>query len=267
MNNMIPEISIITVAFNSDKTIARTIKSVLNQSFKNFEYIIIDGGSTDKTNEIVEVYKPRFEGNLIHISEPDKGIYDAMNKGISIATGKVIGLLNSDDYYFDTTLSNVYDAYYNSNLCTVITGELLFKSGDRELLLKTSEKRFIKKIKHYKNGVRHPATFVPKIIYDDIGLFNLDYKIAADAELIFRIYKAGYGFKFLNQPLTAMSDGGISNSKGITKQILLEKKLLLKLYCPNIALRAFYMAETKLRFTIKELAANLISTYRKIENN
>lgn len=264
---MTPEISIITVAFNSDKTIERTIMSVLNQSYKSFEYIIIDGGSTDKTNEIVEGNKSKFDGNLIHISEPDKGIYDAMNKGISMARGKVIGLLNSDDYYFETTLLNVYKAYSNSNFSTIITGELLFKSGDREQLLKTSEKRFVKKIKHYKNGVRHPATFVPKIIYDEIGLFNLDYKIAADAEFIFRIHKAGYGFKFLNEPLTVMSDGGISNSKGITKQILLEKRLLLKSYCPNIAVRVFYIAETKLRFMVKEAATDLISAYRKIENN
>lgn len=261
------DFSIITVSYNSEKTIERTIKSVLNQSYKNYEYIIIDGGSNDKTNDIINRYKTHFDGDLTHISEPDNGIYDAMNKGIALTKGKIIGLLNSDDYYFDTTLAIVYDAYINSNLKSVLTGELLFKTRDREQLFKTGEKRFRKKIKQYKNGVRHPATFVPKVIYDDIGLFNLDYKIAADAELMFRIYKSNYTFKFINQPLLVMSDGGISNSKGITEQILLEKKHLLNSYCPNAFLRFFFMAETRLRFKVKELTAGLTTIYRKIENH
>ncbi|WP_149276978.1 glycosyltransferase family 2 protein [Pareuzebyella sediminis] len=263
---MAQDFSIVTVSYNSENTIERTIKSVLNQSHKNFEYIIIDGGSTDRTNSIIKKYEQLFEGNLTHLTEPDEGIYDAMNKGISLAKGKVIGLLNSDDYYFENTLSIVFEAYVNSNLASVITGELIFKNGDKEQLLKTSEKRFLKKMEQYKNGVRHPATFVPKAIYDRIGLFNLDYKIASDAELMFRIYKSNYGFNFLNRPLLVMSDGGISNSKGITEQILLEKELLLNTYCPSMAKRLFFLTETAFRFKVKELAATIISLYRKIEN-
>ena len=167
------DFSIITVSYNSENTIERSIKSVLNQSYENYEYIIIDGASTDKTNDIIEKHKEHFKGRLTHISEPDNGIYDAMNKGISLAKGKIICLLNSDDYYFENTLSIVYDAYKNSNAKSVITGELIFKSEAGEQLLKTSEGRFRKKMKLYKNGVRHPATFVPKVIYDTIGLFDL----------------------------------------------------------------------------------------------
>lgn len=263
---MAPKISIITVAFNSDQTIARTIESVLNQSFQDFEYIIIDGGSTDKTNTIIEEYRSSFDGNLVHVSEADKGIYDAMNKGITLAKGKIIGLLNSDDYYLVDTLNIVQQAYLSSDLKSVITGELLFTSKGSEQILKTSEKRFIKKIRQYKNGLRHPATFVPKTIYDEVGLFNLDFKIASDAELMYRIYKNDYDFVFLNQTLSVMSDGGISNSKGITKQILHEKKMLLNTYCPNRLLRLFYMAETKLRFVVKEYATELLTKYRKIES-
>jgi glycosyltransferase involved in cell wall biosynthesis len=264
---MIPSISIITVAFNSEKTIERTIKSVLNQTYKNFEYIIIDGGSTDKTNEIIQRYKTQFNDNLIHISEPDEGIYDAMNKGIALAQGRLVGILNSDDYYFDNTLSIVNKAYNNSDQISVLTGEIIFKSGDSEQLLKTSEGRFRKKMRQYKNGVRHPATFVPKLIYDDIGVFNLDYKIASDAELMFRIYKARFDFNFINEPLVIMSDGGISNSKGITDQILSEKRQILESYCPNMLKRFFFMNETKLRFKIKDLTGNLVTTYRKLANN
>ena len=263
---MNPYFTIITVSYNSQNTIERTIKSVLNQSYKNFEYIVVDGASTDRTNDIIESYKEQFKGNLIHISERDNGIYDAMNKGITLAKGEIIGLLNSDDYYFENSLDIVHEAYSNISKNNVLTGELIFKSKAGEQLLKTSEKRFRKKMKQYKTGVRHPATFVPKVIYEKVGLFNLDYKIASDAEMMFRIFKKNYTFKFINQPLLVMTDGGISNSKGITKQILAEKRLLLKANCPNVILRFFFMAETKLRFRVKDLAANLITTYRKIEN-
>jgi glycosyltransferase involved in cell wall biosynthesis len=260
------DFSIITVSYNSEKTIERTIKSVLNQSYKNYEYIIIDGGSTDKTNDIINSYKNEFLGGIIHISEPDKGIYDAMNKGISLANGNIIGLLNSDDYYFEKTLSIVYKSYCETNKETVLTGELIFKSEAGEQLMRTSKKRFIKKTKQFKNGVRHPATFVPRIIYNNIGLFNLDYKIASDAEFIFRMYKSNYDFKFINQPLLVMSDGGISNSKGIFKQLIYENRILIKAYCPNFFLRIYYTTLSILRLMVKEVASNLTFVYRKIEN-
>ncbi|MEQ8217973.1 MAG: glycosyltransferase family 2 protein [Arenibacter sp.] len=264
---MTPDFSIITVAFNSEKTIERTIKSVLNQTYKNYEYIIIDGGSTDKTNEIISKYKKEFSGGITHISEPDKGIYDAMNKGIALTRGKVIGLLNSDDYYFDNTLAIVHDAYINSDKNAVLTGNMIFKSDIGEQLLKNSEKRLKRKFKYFKNGVRHPATFLPKVIYDKVGLFNVAYKIAADAELMLRIFKAKYVFKFIDRPLLIMADGGISNSKGIVRQTVLEKSYILKSYCPNAFLRFLLMAETRLRFKVKELASGLTTIYRKIENH
>jgi glycosyltransferase involved in cell wall biosynthesis len=260
------DFSIITVSYNSEKTIARTIKSVLNQSFKNYEYIIVDGGSSDTTNKIINKYKDQFQGGIIHVSEADSGIYDAMNKGIALAKGKVIGLLNSDDFYFNNTLSMVYDAFIKTDGQSVLTGELIFKSETGEQLLKTSKERFLKKTKHFKNGVRHPATFVPKVIYDDLGLFNLDYKIASDAELMYRIYKSNYEFTFINEPLLVMFDGGASNSKGLYKQLLHENRLFLKAYCPNLIFRFFYISSAKLRLSIKDLMANLVHKYRKIEN-
>ena len=95
------KISIITVTFNSEKTLRYTIESVLNQNYDDIEYLIIDGGSTDSTLDIIKCYEPKFEGKLHYISEPDKGIYDAMNKGILMATGNVVGFLNSDDLFID----------------------------------------------------------------------------------------------------------------------------------------------------------------------
>ena len=263
---MAPDFSIITVSYNSDNTIERTIKSVLNQSFKNYEYIIIDGNSTDKTNIIINKYKKYFKNEIIHISENDNGIYDAMNKGISISKGKIIGILNSDDYYFEDTLISVYDTFKKTDEKSVITGELIFRSNKGEQLLKTSRKRFLKKMGHYKNGVRHPATFIPKVIYDDLGLFDLNYKIAADAELIHRIYKAGYEFAFINKPLLVMSDGGVSNSKGLQKQLVKENRLLLETYCNSLFKRYIYLSLAKIRLATKEIGANIIYRYRKIEN-
>lgn len=260
------DFSIITVTFNSEKTIERTIKSVLKQTHNYFEYIIVDGGSTDQTNAIVEKFKSKFDNNIKHISEKDEGIYDAMNKGIELAEGKIIGLLNSDDFYFEDTLSNVFKSYIKSDRKSVITGNMIFKSNKGEQVLKNSEKRLQLKFKYFKNGVRHPATFVPKVIYNEIGLFNLNFKIASDAELMMRIFKANYGFILIDKPLMTMSDGGISNSKGIVRQIVLEKSYLLDLYCPNKYLKHFFITETKLRFKLKELATSLTNMYRKIEN-
>ena len=260
---MNPDFSIITVSFNSEKTIERTIKSVLNQSYKNYEYIIIDGGSTDKTNEIMDRYKTLFNGGITHISEPDNGIYDAMNKGISLAKGKIIGLLNSDDYYFENTLATVYESYLKTDKNAVLTGNMIFKSKDGEQLLKNNYKRLKRKFKFFKNGVRHPATFVPKVIYDKIGHFDPTYKIAADAELMYRIYRANFDFVFIDKPLLVMSDGGISNSKGITRQTLLEKGNILKTYCPNPILRYYFMAETKLGLALRNLHISLLPFIEK----
>jgi glycosyltransferase involved in cell wall biosynthesis len=267
MSNSEIDFSIITVSYNSDKTLERTIRSVLDQTHKNYEYILVDGGSSDNTNAIIESYKTKFTTNFVHISEPDNGIYDAMNKGIALAKGKVVGLLNSDDYYFNNTLSTVFEIFKNTDKKSVISGELLFKSITGEQLLKTSEVRFKKIMKKYKNGVRHPATFVPKVIYDELGLFNLNYKIASDAELIFRIYRAEFDFIFVNQPLVVMSDGGISNSKGIFKQLILENHYLLKTYCPSFILRCYFMMLTIVRLGVKEIFGGVTSVYRKMDNH
>ena len=114
------EVSIITVCYNSEKTIERTIKSVLNQTYQDYEYIIVDGASTDKTLDIIKRYEPEFEGKMRWISEQDNGIYYAMNKGIGMAKGKLIGMINSDDYYEINALADMVEAqgteeYYSAS--------------------------------------------------------------------------------------------------------------------------------------------------------
>ena len=109
------KISIITVTFNSEKTLRYTIESVLNQNYDDIEYLIIDGGSTDSTLDIIKCYEPKFEGKLHYISEPDKGIYDAMNKGILMATGNVVGFLNSDDLFIDKKVAEDIVSAFDTN--------------------------------------------------------------------------------------------------------------------------------------------------------
>ena len=113
-----PQFSIITICYNSGKTVERTLKSVLGQSFKNFEYIIVDGGSNDDTLDIVRKYEPLFQGRLKWKSEPDKGIYDAMNKGIVRVSGDIIGIVNSDDWLEPDALEKVHNAFIYNNCDT-----------------------------------------------------------------------------------------------------------------------------------------------------
>ena len=174
-----PKISIITVAFNSAKTIKGTIESIISQDYNNIEYLIIDGGSTDGTMDIVKSYSEHVK---YYVSEPDNGIYDAMNKGIRAATGDVIGILNSDDFYPNSfVLSNVTKLFQKYS-CDAVYGDLVYvKAND------------INKIKRYwqageystskiKNGwmLPHPTFFVKKKIYIRYGLYDTDLKTAAD---------------------------------------------------------------------------------------
>ena len=207
--------SIITIAYNSGNTIERTIKSVLAQTYKDYEYIIVDGGSNDDTLSIVQKYEPMFEGRLKWKSEPDKGIYDAMNKGIERSTGDVIGIVNSDDWLEPDALRIVADCYEDKNpSCScVCCGWMNFHYSDGTIqVLKTDKEQLAQKAKTCEmGGVRHPATFVPKGVYEAHGVFDTNLKILADTDLIVRYYKAGVEFIFPNKVVTNMSDGGVSN--------------------------------------------------------
>ena len=182
------KISVITPSFNSEKTIEKTILSVISQKQSCIlEYIIIDGGSTDKTCEIIQQYA---EDINIFISEPDLGAYDAMNKGVCLATGDIIGIINSDDWYQDGAIEIVekfsksldIDVLY-SPIDNYFEGEYVatFYPGDLEHL-------------PIRFTLNHPSCFIKKSAYDLIGLYNLQYKIAADYDLILRLFLAGLKF-------------------------------------------------------------------------
>lgn len=204
------KLSLITPSYNSALTISRTIDSVIAQNYSDLEYIIIDGGSSDKTAEIVASYQDRLKINFI--SEPDKGIYDAMNKGIKLATGDVIGILNSDDLFYDDKVLSTVATVFSDVKIEVVYGDIKYFSDD---INKTSRYWKTGEYKESKlnNGwtIPHPALFVRKSVYNQVGLYNIDFKIAGDYEFILRILKKyQFKIKYIPQVLVKMFAGGTS---------------------------------------------------------
>lgn len=173
--------SIITVTYNSAKTVEQTIKSVLSQTFKNFEYIIVDGASRDGTLDIIKKYAAA-DPRIRFISEPDNGIYDAMNKGIKMAAGDVIGILNSDDYYEKDALKIIAEAIPESKEY-VIYGMIRMLENEREdTVLINSHNSLPKRM------LMHPACFVSRSVYEKY-LYDTSYKSAADYDLFLKLYQ------------------------------------------------------------------------------
>lgn len=204
-----PKVSIITVCYNSAKTIRDTIESVINQSYPNIEYIIVDGGSTDGTIDVIKSYE-QFISKWV--SEPDSGIYDAMNKGIKWATGDLIGLVNSDDYLGPDALTVIVSAYLRDTNADILHGNMRFVDADRSVsYIKTSVINVSKEFIYGKMPVCHPATFVNRNTYNELGLFNIEYRNAADYEFILRCIRTNKKFVYIDNVLTNMRSGGVSN--------------------------------------------------------
>lgn len=205
------KVSIITVCYNSAKTIEDSIKSVLGQSYQNIEYIIIDGESKDKTLDIVNKYKSKIAKI---ISEPDKGIYDAMNKGLKLAIGDIVGILNSDDFYADENVIKDIVEGMENNKADACWGDLIYV-GQKDI----SEIKRIWKSSAYEFGKfqkgwmpPHPTFFVRRRAYEKYGYFNLDFKISADYELMLRLLeKNKVKYCYIPRILVKMRVGGESN--------------------------------------------------------
>lgn len=221
------KVSIITACYNSAATIKQTITSVLQQTYANIEYIIVDGGSTDNTLQIVKTMLPIFNGRLIYISEQDKGIYDAMNKGIRMATGDVVGILNSDDYF---TAHDVIEKMVSS-----FTEDVAAVYGDVHFVREDDTTNRVR----YYSGVfftpwlvkfgfiaPHPSFYIRKSVYDKYGLYNIKYKISADFELVARIcYVNKIKTKYLHQDFVTMRIGGASTKNLRSRWIGLRETL------------------------------------------
>lgn len=211
------KISIVTPSFNSEKTIEETIKSVLSQAYNDIEYLIIDSDSKDRTLEIVDKYRDKISKI---VSEKDKGIYDGMNKGIKLAAGEIVGILNSDDLYFDEfVIENVMKAF-KENKIDCLWGDLVYFKDDPNKFIR------IWRGGKYKSGIfktgwvpPHPTFFVKKEIYEEYGYFRLDFPVAADYELMLRFLEK-YRIKgyYLPKFLIKMRIGGNANKlKNIIK--------------------------------------------------
>ncbi len=233
MNN--PKFSIITVCYNSDKTIERTIRSILAQTCNDYEYIIVDGASKDSTLDIVKHYEPLFEGRMKWRSEPDKGIYNAMNKGINRASGKIIGIVNSDDWLEPDALEKVnFQSNKDSdNDKCIYSGNIVFhyKNGVNQLR-EASRERLDKYAKSYDIGVFHPATFVGRQVYLTVGKYDEQFMLNADVDFILRCYQSNIRFNFVRSVLSNMSDCGATNS-GMTSKEIADRKLVLKKHCTS----------------------------------
>lgn len=210
-------VSIITVSYNAVNTIEQTILSVLNQSYKNIEYIIIDGQSTDGTLDIINRYKEFIE---YFVSEPDRGLYDAMNKGIQKATGDIIGIINSDDWYETNAIKKIVECFEEKK-AEIVYGKICVVDKD-------GKKSYVrsKPLDHiwYTMVTPHPSVFILTRIYKKYGNFNISYKIAADDEMILRFYIAGVRFQYLDEVIANYRLGGISNSKA--EECVEEKKII-----------------------------------------
>jgi glycosyltransferase involved in cell wall biosynthesis len=212
------KISIITISYNAAKTIERTLLSVAEQSYKDIEHIIIDGGSTDDTLAICN----KFPHLSKTISEPDKGVYDAFNKGIQLATGNIVGFLNSDDTFFNVESVNHIVSNFDSDTECVF-GDLHYVNTDGRIIRKWKSRPFITG-NFKKHMPAHPTFYCRRETYNRLGGYDISYKIAGDFELMLRfLEKNQIQSKYIPINLVKMLPGGISNA-GIKSKITITKE-------------------------------------------
>ena len=219
------KISIITATYNSEAHIADCVRSVNSQTYDNIEHIIIDGASKDNTVKIIEE-TPNRVAKIV--SEPDKGIYDAMNKGISLSTGDVIGILNSDDFFTsDEVIETVVDTFKNNDI-DALYGDVHFVNPDD----------LTKSVRYYSSSIfkpwlfrfgfmpAHPSFYMKRECYEKYGLYALDYKIASDYDLLIRyLYKEKINYKYLKKDFVTMRTGGVS-TENFNSRVTLNREIV-----------------------------------------
>jgi len=201
-----PYISVITVSYNSAETIGETLESLMAQTSDDFESIVVDGHSTDGTVEVVNRYDQTVD---TFISEPDRGIYDAMNKGIVLARGKYLAFLNSDDAYFPDTVALVKE-FAESTHAAIVYGNIRKERSLKGETLFRVERPDLRRMTETM-GIFHPATFVKKELFDQFGLYDLRFRQASDYHWLLRAYLAGVQFGYLDAPLARFRIGGVSS--------------------------------------------------------
>lgn len=220
------KVSIITPCLNSENTIRDTIESVLYQSYKNIEYIIIDGGSIDCTVEIIKEYEDAFCGRMRYVSEADGGIYNAMNKGIRMSSGQLIGIVNSDDYYEEDAVEKMAARYKESEYQVLYGYMRVISHNRRPYICKDNHQLLLKAM------IPHPTCFVSRSIYRDFGLYLEGFKFAADYELMLRLNKTGLvKFQGLQEVITNFRCGGASSGRRTLYEVSIIRFLYGGLSC------------------------------------
>nr|WP_294784668.1 glycosyltransferase family 2 protein [uncultured Flavobacterium sp.] len=237
-------VTIITVCYNRKNTIEKAIKSVLEQNYNNIEYIIIDGNSKDGTKEIIESYKDKISQ---YISEPDKGMYDAINKGLKLATGDVIGLMHSDDEFFDRkAISRIVARFQNEENIEGVYGDGVYVSNDEDERLIRDRIGGVFNIKKVKEGwlPLHPTVYLKKTVIEKHGLYNLDFKIASDTEFLLRyLYKYRINMSYIDSYIVKMRMGGMSTSFKRAFEVLKEDYKIYK-YHNLAAMETVFLKKT-----------------------
>ncbi|MDD2675418.1 MAG: glycosyltransferase family 2 protein [Flavobacterium sp.] len=216
------KITIITVCYNSAETIEKTFLSVANQTYENIEYIVIDGGSKDST---VAIMKKHQKIIFKSVSEPDKGLYDAMNKGIALATGDLIGILNSDDTFYSNNVIEKIADYHRRNIIEASVGDIVQHTENGKIVRLYSSQYW--NPKKLKMGFMppHPSIFFKRELFDKYGRYELDFTIGADYELITRFFlKYNITWRYSGITTTAMLVGGLSSS-GTSSYKLISKEI------------------------------------------
>lgn len=219
------KISLVTVSYNSSATIKDTIESVRSQDFSDIEYVIVDGNSKDGTVEVIKSMESEIDK---WITEPDKGIYDAMNKAIKMATGEIVGILNSDDFYSSNNIVSQVAAVFEDPSVDAVFGDLVIVDpyNLKKVVRKYSSAKWSPE--KFARGFMpaHPTFFVRRKYYEQIGLFKTDYKIAADYELLIRfLYVHKLKYRYLPVNMVTMRKGGVS-SRGIRSNIILNDEII-----------------------------------------
>lgn len=202
------KVSIVTVSYNSAKTIEQTIKSVINQTYSNIEYIVIDGGSTDGTVDIIKKYEDRI---AYWVSEPDDGIFDAMNKGIKIATGEVVGIINSDDWYENNAVEIVAREFCCDKNMDILVGNVYYRDYHGNILdvrRNGSLDKYVKKVM----PINHPGMFVRREVYRAYGGYDVEFPLASDYEFICRMYKLGCIVNYNKYILSNFRENGATST-------------------------------------------------------
>lgn len=246
------KISIITVCFNSQSTIRDTIESVLSQDYPEIEHIIIDGLSKDNTMFIVSEYDNKLAKI---ISEPDQGIYDAMNKGVQLSTGDVVGILNSDDFFeYHSVISDVVNCFRSNPDVSCVFGDVVFVNSvnTRNIIRFYSSKKFRSWKLRFGWMPPHTATFIKRAAYEEVGMYSVGYQIASDYEFFVRMFLVrGMSFVRLDKVLVRMRAGGISTS-GIKSSYLLNSEIVRACKENGIYTNLFFVL-LKIPFKLVEL--------------